>query len=217
MQDSLSAQVAGSSSIFPRGYLWLAPVWYAVVAGLLALAHWPPLWFRLAAMIGLLGALVIFLAALGSLSVTAFTADETGVWLGLPQFTKRHGRVRKKTTYLPWQHVERVRMRPRPTGVRLEIILNPNAHLAMLAYRTSRAQQAWRWLTLLIPFLYLRRPTALTTPRDRPPRYQVTLRGTTVEELRKVIRALAPREVAVAVLVRKPRSAAPANGLRTGA
>lgn len=225
MQDSLSAQVAGSSSIFPRGYLWLAPVWYAIVAAWLAWAQWPPVWFRLSAMIGLLGALITFLVALSTLSVTAFTADETGVWLGLPPFTKRHGLRRKRTTYLPWQYVERVRMRARPTGVRLEIILNPNAHLTMLAYQTSRVQQAWRWMTLFIPFLYLHRPTALTTPLDRPLRYEVTLRGTTVEELRMVLRALAPREVAVAVLVRKrppaapaavgPTAAAPAAGART--
>lgn len=211
MQDSLSAQVAGSASIFPRGYLWLAPVWYAIVIAWLAWAQWPPVWFRLSAMVGLLGALITFLVALSSLSVTAFTADEAGVWLGLPPFTKRHGLQRKQTTYLPWQHVERVRMRARPTGVQIEIILNPNAHLTMLAYQTSRAQQVWRWITLFIPFLYLRRPTALTTPLDRPPRYEVTLRGTTVEELRKVLRALAPREVTVAVLVRKRGPAPPAT------
>jgi hypothetical protein len=202
MQDSLSAQVAGPSTIFPRGYLWQAPVWYAAVAAWLALSPWPPLWFRLSTVAGLLGAMVIFLAVLSSLSITAFTADQTGVWLGLPPFTRRRGRLRKVTTYLPWQHIERVRMRARPTGVRLEIILSQNSHLALVGNYTW-AQRAWRWLALLIPFWYLRRPTALTTPLNGPPRYQVTLRGTTIEELRPLIRALAPREVAVAVLVRK--------------
>ncbi len=202
MQDSLSAQVAGPSTIFPRGYLWQAPVWYALAAAWLALSHWPPLWFRLGALAGLLGGLATFLAAMGSLSVTAFTADQTGVWLGLPSFTRRRGRLRKQTTYLPWQHIERVRMRARPMGVRLEIMLNQNSHLALIGQYTP-AQRAWRWLALFIPFWYLRRPTALTTPLDRPARYQVTLRGTTVDELRPRIRALAPREVAVAVLVRK--------------
>lgn len=203
MQDSLSAQVAGSSTIFPRGYLWQAPIWYAVVAAWLALSSWPPLWFRLSAVAGLLGAMITFLAVLNSLSITAFSADETGVWLGLPPFTRRRGRLRKETTYLPWQHVDRVRMRARPTGVRLELMLNQNAHLAVLGPQFTRSQRVRRWLALLIPFWYLRRPTALTTPLDGPPRYRVILRGTTVDQLRPVIRGLAPREVAVAVLVRK--------------
>jgi len=203
MPDGLSAQVAGSSTIFPRGYLWQAPVWYAVAAGWLALSHWPPLWFRLSALAGLLGATVTFLAVVNSVRTTAFTANETGVWLGLPPYSRRRGRLRRATTYLPWQQIERVRMRSRPGGVRLEFILNSSAHLAVLGQRYSPLQRACRWLLLLIPFWYLRRPTALTTPLEGPPRYEVTLRGKTIDELRPVIRALAPREVAVAVLVRK--------------
>jgi hypothetical protein len=203
MQDSLSAQVAGSSTIFPRGYLWQAPVWYALAAVLLTLSNWPPLWFRLSAIAGLLAALATFLAVMNSISITAFTADETGVWLGLPPFSRRRGRLRKETTYVPWQHVERVRLRARPAGVQVEIILNPNTHLAMLSWQCSPAQRAVRWLALLIPFWYLRRRTALTTPLDNPPRYQLILRGTTIEGLRPVIRALAPHDVGVSILVRR--------------
>lgn len=203
MQDALSARVAGSSTIFPRGYLWQAPFWYAVAVGWLALSQWPPLWFRVSAAVGLLGAMMTFLAVIGSVGITAFTADDTGVWLGLPPFSRRRGQLRKKTAYLPWRHVDRVRMRARPGGVRLEFILNSNSHLALPGPRHSPLQRALHWLQLLIPFWYLRRPTALTTPLDGPPRYQVTLRGATLDELRAAIRTLAPREVAVAVLVRK--------------
>lgn len=203
MQDTLSARVAGSSTIFPRGYIGQAFVWYAAVAAWLALSKWPPLWFRMSAVAGLLVATLTFAAVISSLSITAFTADETGVWLGLPPYTRRRGRVRRATTYLPWQHIERVRMRSRPGGTRLEFILNSSANLAVFGPRYSPFERVWRWLVLLIPFWYLRRPTALTTPFDGPPRYEVTLRGRTMDELRPVIRALAPREVTVAVLVRK--------------
>src|SRR5215831_7716121 len=119
MQGSLSARVAGSSAIFPRGYLWQAPVWYAVAAAWLALSQWPPLWFRMSTVAGLLGATLTFLAVVNSVSISAFTADETGVWLGLPPFTRRRGHQRVETTYLPWEQIERVRMRVRPSGVRL--------------------------------------------------------------------------------------------------
>lgn len=203
MQDSLSAQVAGSSTIFPRGYLWQAPFWCALAVAWLVLSSWPPLWFRAGAVVGLLCALITFLAVMSSLNVTAFTADQTGVWLGLPPFTRRHGKLRTESTYVSWEHIERVRMRTRPTGVQLEIILNQNTHLAMLSWQYPPAQRAVRWLAMLIPFWYLRRRTALTTPLDKPPRFELTLRGKTIEELRPVIRALAPPDVGVALLMRK--------------
>jgi hypothetical protein len=203
MQDGLSARVAGSSTIFPRGYLWQAPVWYAIAAAWLALSRWPPLWFRMSAVAGLLGATLTFLAVVSSVSINAFTADETGVWLGLPPYTRRRGCQRLQNTYLPWQQIERVRMRVRPGGVRLEFILNSSANAKAHGQRYSPAERAWRWLLLLVPFWYLRRPTALMTPLDGPPRYEVTVRGKTIDEMRISMRALAPREVTVAVLVRK--------------
>ena len=35
MEHRYAALVRGSSAIFPRGYLWLIPVWYAGIAALL--------------------------------------------------------------------------------------------------------------------------------------------------------------------------------------
>ena len=203
MQEGLSAPVIGPSPILPRGYLWLAPIWYLIVAGALALSRWPPLWFRLTAAGGLLLAMVIFLLVLNSITTHAFRATQEGVDLGLPVFSRRRGRLRRDVRHLPWRHIERVRLASRPYGTRLDLILSPNASLALRGYRHSPLRRFVRSVLLLIPFWYLLRPTALTSPLDGPPRYQVKVRGVTVDVLRHQLRAFAPPDVTIAVLVRK--------------
>jgi len=203
MQEGLSAPVIGPSPILPRGYLWLAPIWYLIVAGALALSRWPPLWFRLTAAGGLLLAMVIFLLVLNSITTHAFRATQEGVDLGLPVFSRRRGRLRRDVRHLPWRHIERVRLASRPYGTRLDLILSPNASLALRGYRHSPLRRFVRSVLLLIPFWYLLRPTALTCPLDGPPRYQVKVRGVTVDQLRHQLRAFAPPDVTIAVLVRK--------------
>lgn len=200
MQDDLFVPVIGPSTILPRGYLWLAPIWYLAAAAALAASHWPPLWFRLTAAAGLLGALITFLMVLSTLSINAFSADRTGIWLGLPARTHRRGRRRRQARHLTWPQIERVRISPRPYGVRLEVMLSPDAGAAARLGRTDRLTKAGAWLLmLLIPLWYLRRPTGLASPLDGPPRYRIPLRGGTVEELRSALRAIAPTDVAVAV------------------
>ncbi len=203
MQDALSAPVIGPSAILPRGYLWLAPIWYLIVVGALALSRWPPLWFRLTAAAGLLLALIVFVSVLNSITTHAFTATQEGVDLGLPVFSRRRGRQRRGVRHLPWRQIERVRLAPRAYGARLDLILSPNASLSLRGLRHGPLRRLWRSLLLLIPFWYLLRPTALTSPLDGPPRYQVHVRGVTVDELRHQLRAFAPPDVTIAVLVRK--------------
>lgn len=203
MQDGLSAPVIGPSAILPRGYLWLAPIWYLIVAGALALSRWPPLWFRLTAAAGLLLAMIVFVLVLNSITTHAFTATQEGVDLGLPVFSRRRGRQRRGVRHLPWRHIERVRLAPRAYGARLDLILSPNASLSLRGRRHGPLRRLWRSLLLLIPFWYLLRPTALTSPLDGPPRYQVHVRGVTVDELRHQLRAFAPPDVTIALLVRK--------------
>jgi len=203
MQDGLSAPVIGPSAILPRGYLWLAPIWYLIVVGALALIRWPPLWFRLTAAAGLLLALIVFVLVLNSITTHAFTATQEGVDLGLPVFSRRRGRQRRGVRHLPWRHIERVRLAPRAYGARIDLILSPNASLALRGFRHGRLRRLGRSLLLLIPFWYLLRPTALTSPLDGPPRYQVNVRGVTVDELRHQLRAFAPPDVTIALLVRK--------------
>jgi len=203
MQDGLSAPVIGPSAILPRGFLWQAPIWYLLVFAVLAVSPWPPIWFRLTAEAGLLGAMIVFLLAVNAITTRAFAADENGVDLGLPTRTRRRGRRRRDVKHLPWQQIERVRIAPKPYGARVELLLGPNASLALRGFRHGPARRALRWLLLMIPFWYLLRPTALTSPLDGPPRYRANLRGVSVDELRLRFRAVAPPEVAVAVLVRK--------------
>ncbi len=203
MQDGLSAPVIGPSAILPRGYLWQTPIWYLLAAGALALSHWPPTWFRVTAAVGLLGAMIVLLFALNAITTHAFAADHAGVRLGLPAGSRRRGRKRRGAKYLPWQQIERVRIAPKPYGARVELMLGPNASLALRGFRHSALWAAWRWVLLMIPFWYLLRPTALTSPLDGPPRYRVNVRGLSVDELRTKLRAVAPPDVAVAVLVRK--------------
>ena len=203
MQDGLTAPVIGPSAILPRGYLWLAPIWYLIIVGALALSRWPPLWFRLTAASGLLLAMIVFVLVLNSVTTHAFRASQEGIDLGLPGFSRRRGRQRRNVRHLPWQHIERVRLAPRAYGTRLDLILSPNASLALRGFRHGHVRRLGRSLLLLIPFWYLLRPTALTSPLDGPPRYQVKVRGVTVDELRHQLRAFAPPAVTIALLVRR--------------
>jgi len=204
--EGVSVPVAGPSVIFPRGYLWLVPIWFAAAAGWLYLTKWP-LWFRADAAAALLMALITLVAAINSLTFRAFSADRTGVRLGLHPGSKRRGRRRKAAKHLPWQQIERVRIAKRLGGVRLEIILGPEASWPLRGHPASAAVSFInRILLLVIPFYYLFRPPGLTSPLDSPPRYRVKLRDTTVDELKYALRQLAPPEVAIAVLVRRRRS-----------
>jgi len=112
---------------------------------------------------------------------------------------------------IPWQQIERVRIAARPSGVRLEVILGPNASLAVRGYQPRPAMAVVHRILLLIPFWYLVLPTGLISPLDGPPRYRAALRGVTVEQMRRALRTLAPPEVAIAVLVRRGRSVSSAR------
>ena len=83
------------------------------------------------------------------------------------------------------------------------MILSQDASLALRGFRHGPARRTVRWVLLLIPFWYLLRPTALTSPLDGPPRYQANVRGVTVDDLRHRLRAFAPPDVAIGILVRK--------------
>jgi hypothetical protein len=206
MSDGLSAPVLGPSTIFPRGYLWLAPFWYAVALVLLAYARWLPQWFRLSSAVALFIAMLTFVCALSVITARAFTADKNGVWLGLPASTHRRGSRRRDVRYLPWQQLEKVRIAKRLGGARVEFILGPEASPALRGYPPNPLWTISRSILLIIPFVYVARPTGVTTPRSRPARYQVRLVGVTVDELRLRFRAVAPANVTVAVLVRRPGS-----------
>jgi hypothetical protein len=206
MQDGLSAPVVGPSTIFPRGYLWQTPIWYAAALVLLYSAKWLPTFFLLSAATGLLIAMLTFIAVLCTITARAFTADQSGVWLGLPASTHRRGRRRRDVKYLPWQQLEKVRIARRWRGARVEFFLAPGASLALRGYGHGPLWKVRRAVLLLIPFWYLLRPTGVTCPMGKPVRYQVRLHNVTVDEMRQRFRALAPPNVTVTVLVRKRAS-----------
>jgi hypothetical protein len=209
--EGLSVPVAGPSVIFPRGYLWIAPIWLAAACGALAMSTRWPLWVRADAAGGLFIAMVIFLSAVSSLTFRAFSVDRAGIRLGLPASTKRRGRRRRAVKQIPWQQIERVRVASRPYGVRLEVILGPNATLAVRGYQPHPALAFLHRILLLIPFWYMVLPPGLITPVDGPLRYRVKLRDITIEQMRRALRTLAPPEVAIAVLVRRRQSVSSAR------
>ncbi len=166
--EGVSVPVAGPSVIFPRGYLWFVPIWFAAAAGWLYLTKWP-LWFRADAAAALLLALLVLVAAINSLTFRAFSADRAGVRLGLHPGSKRRGRRRRAARHLPWQQIERIRIARRPGGVRLDIILGPEASLRLRGHPASAAVSFInRILLLVIPFYYLARPTGADQPAGRP-------------------------------------------------
>src|SRR5215469_17027004 len=112
--EGLSVPVAGPSVIFPRGYLWTAPVWLTAACGALAITTRWPLWVRADAASGLFLATVVYLSVVSSLTFRAFTVDRAGVRLGLPASTRRRGRKRRAVMQIPWQQIERVRIAARP-------------------------------------------------------------------------------------------------------
>jgi hypothetical protein len=206
VQEGLSVPVVGPSTIFPRGYLWQAPLWYAAALAVLLTAGWLPLFFRVSAVAGLTIAMATLIGVLCSITARAFSADENGVWLGLPSSTHRRGKRRRDVRYLPWEQLEKVRIARRRRGARVEFILDPGASMALRGYRHGPLWKARRAVLLLVPFWYVLRPIGVTSPLDKPARYQVRLHNVTVEELRQRFRALAPSNVTVTVLVRKRTS-----------
>lgn len=211
MRDDLSVPVLGPSTIFPRGYLCLAPVYCAAALGGLALGRWLPLWFRGTAAAGVLTGTLTLVSVLASIKARAFYADRTGVRLGLSSSTRRRGRQRRTVRQLPWAQVEKVRVTKRRGGALVELILGPNATLALRGYHHNPVWRTRRAVLLIIPFWYLLRPTGLTTPLPNPSRYQVRVTGVNADQLAHEIRALAPANVAVTVKVRKRASVSSAT------
>jgi hypothetical protein len=187
-------------------------IWFAgAAAGVWLSGRSFPIWIRADGAAGLLLATIIFVVVVSMLTFRAFSADKVGVRLGLPSSSKRRGRRRRAARHVPWQQIERVRIAKRPYGVRLEIILGPNATLAVRGYQPGPAVKFIHRVLLLIPFWYLALPSGLITPLEGPPRFRVALRGVTVEEMRRAVRFLAPPEVAIAVLVRRGQSVSSAR------
>ena len=201
MGNRYAALVKGSSAIFPRGFLWLIPVWYGAIALVLKIRVRPPAWSTWYAPYALgatLLAALTMIAVLSSLRSNAFVADDDGIRLGLRGAARRRlGRKRRASTLLPWPDVRQLKIASRPYGARLDILL----HRDSVADRHRLIWQAAATVvTLLIPVAYLFRSPGLLRPRSyNPPRYRIQLYDVTPEELRVALAPLAPPTVAIAV------------------
>jgi hypothetical protein len=196
-----AALVKGSSAVFPRGFAWLIPVWYAAIALVVKVKVRPPSWFAWYAPYALgvtVLATLTLIVVLSTMRNNAFVADDSGILLGLRGAARRRfARRRRETTHLPWPEVKQLKIASRPYGARLEIVL----HRDSIADRHHPIWQAVATvLTLLIPIAYLFRSPGLLRPRSyHPPRYRIQLYDVTADGLRLGLAPLAPPTVPINV------------------
>jgi hypothetical protein len=196
-----TALVKGPSAVFPRGFLWLVPVWYAAIALVVKIKVKPSSWFTWYAPyafgITVLAALTLIMV-LSTMRNNAFAADGSGMLLGLRGGARRRfSRRRRQTTHLPWSEIQQLKIASRPYGARLDIVL----HRDSVAGRQQLVWQAVATVvTLLIPIAYLFRSPGLIRPRSYSPlRYRIQLYDVRAEELRLGLAPLAPPAVPINV------------------
>ena len=198
MDNRYAALVRGPSAIFPRGYLWLIPVWYAALAALAEYKGKPPSWYAPYALGATLLAACTLLVVLSTVRNNAFLADEDGIWLGLRGGARRRfSRRRRNVRYLSWEEMQQLKIARRHYGARLEISL-----------RAEDATDPWRVVrrlivsavTLILPPAYLFRAPGIVFPRSH--RYRISLYDVRPEQLRLALEPLAPPTLTIAVLPR---------------
>jgi hypothetical protein len=199
VDDTVACLVRGPASRYPRGYVWLLPVWFLVLSGVVALVSFSvsgtlPLWLGVCEIGGLLVAAFIALCVLLTATRMAFWADHRGVLLG----SRRERRRQKfRQVYLPWSDIAQVRMVPRRYGVLVDLLLSP---AAPPVYRPSLGSQASLLLgALVMPIGFGRGRPALTMPRVRPPAYRVRV-CERADQLHSALQLVAPDNVPVRVL-----------------
>jgi hypothetical protein len=202
-----TALVRGSSAIFPRGYLWLIPVWFAVIAaaikvkGRAPLWYEPMVWYEPIALGALLLAALTLVTVLSTIRNNAFLVEDSGIWLGLRGGARRRfGPRRRRNRHLPWSEVQRLRIIFRRYGARIDIFLPapPPSSRGRAIWRVTATSLA-AGLTVLIPLAYLFRSPAILRPRRNPHRYRIPLYDVSPEELRLALVPLVPPNLPIAV------------------
>ncbi len=202
MDEGFSCLVRGPSSRYPRGFLWVVPIWFALLAagvlvGSRRLGGMPP-WFAAVEFGGLTLAWLTAQCVLTTVRRNAFFADRHGIWLGVR--TSR-GRPRRRQLHLAWPEVAQVRIVPRRYGLLLEISLGPAARIV---HRYGVASQAGLLLgAFLVPVGAGRGHPAITTARTDPPRYLVKVCDMTPAELHARLATVMPDGVPFRVLKSK--------------
>jgi len=205
VDDTVTCLVRGPASRYPRGFIWLIPVWFAILSGAAVLVGTDasstgqmPLWLGLTEVGGLLIAACTVLGVLATVRHRAFRADRDGIWLGV-RTTRSRPKLRQ--VHLSWPDLAQLQMVPRRYGVLLEITLSPAARIA---HRPSPGKQVLLWLGALgMPFAFGRGMPALTMPSADPPRYQVKICDRAAADLKLALAAVKPEALPVRVVTKK--------------
>jgi hypothetical protein len=196
VENRYAALVRGPSAVFPRGYLWLVPLWYLVLVGLAYDKGQLPSWYEVVCIGPTLLALLIVIAVLATLRSNAFVADETGILLGLRGAAQRRFGRRRRQRYLVWDDVSQLRIAKRPYGARLDIILTAGSP-------TGCGRMIWRItaavVTVLLPPACMFRCPGLLRPRSDPVRFRVPLYEVTPEQLQLALAPFTPPSVPILV------------------
>ena len=202
MDDIYTFLVRGSSSRFPRGYIWLVPVWFGVLGfGVIAvgrrLSGTVPLWLAATEVGGMLIVALTVFSVLSTVRRHAFRISSHGIWLGC-RTTRKRPKLRQ--VHIVWADVAQIRMAATFYGVLLEISLGPAARIV---HRPGVARQLLLLLgVLFMPIGFGRGQPGLTAAREDPPRYLVKICDVTPAELRRALSAVTPHAVAVRVLTK---------------
>jgi hypothetical protein len=205
VENRYAALVRGPSAIFPRGYLWLIPVWCAVLGALTEYKGKPPSWYAPWALGALFVAALTLAAVLSTVRNNAFLADENGIWLGLRGGARRRfSRRRRENRYLPWPQIQQLRIVRRHYGARLDIFVpaGPAPGRLHLVWRLAAAV-----LTLIIPAAYLFRSPGIVCPSSHGARYRIPLYDVSPEQLSLGLEPLAPPTLSITVVPRWYRRA----------
>lgn len=205
MDDSVTCMVRGPASKYPRGFIWVIPVWFAILSGAAVIVGavasstgQMPMWLGLTEIGGLLIAACTALCVLSTVRRRAFRANIHGIWLGSRNKLKR---PRLRQVHLPWPEVTRLQLVPRRYGVLLEITLSPAVRIVP---QPSPGMQILLWLgALAMPFGFGRGTPGLTTPTGDPPRYQVKICDRTAAELKLALATVKPDGLPVRVVAKK--------------
>lgn len=203
MDETIICLVRGPSSRYPRGFLWLVPVWFAILAAAVAFAsyrigHEPPLWLEATQVGALLIVCVTMMGVLATVRRHAFRADEHGIWLGI---RTNRSRPKLRQVHLSWADVAQVRMVSRRYGLLLEIRLSAAARIV---HRPGPMKQALLLLGVLVmPLGFGRGRPALTTPQLDPPRYLIKLCDVTPADLSAALATVKPETLTVRQLPKK--------------
>lgn len=200
MDESFAALVRGPASIYPRGYLWLIPIW---LTGML-IAMWygwhqvigPAAWWYWGLALAGIGVATITLAAvLATVRHLAFRADGNGIRLGVRTSRKR---PRQRQAHLWWADVQQISIVPRRYGSLVEITLGPAARITR---RRGLAHQVLLLAGMLVlPVILGRGSPRLTEPRATDPQYRVRVCDMTPEEVGLALAPLALPEVDIVVM-----------------